>query len=89
MAFLFGRGLAAVWCGPQSNDAEVVAVNLTADVAAAHSALTGTRHAPYFSLGDARPYDLCPDRCWRCNAVQGETDVGLCAPCHADLTNPT
>jgi hypothetical protein len=26
-----------------------------------------------------------PEFCWRCDAKEAETDVGLCASCHVDL----
>jgi hypothetical protein len=92
MALLFSRGRVRAWFGPQSEAAEVanpVVYDHTADVAAAQAALTGVRHAPYINFGDARPYDLTPERCWRCDAAQGETDVGLCPTCHVALTTPT
>jgi hypothetical protein len=92
MALLFGRSRTRPALGPQSEAAEVVnpvIYDLTPDVAAGHAALTGLRHGTYFSFGDARPHDATPDRCWRCDAAQGETDVGLCARCHTALTNAT
>lgn len=37
---------------------------------------------------DTRPLDLFPDDCWRCDAREAETEVGLCLPCRADLEPP-
>ena len=100
MAFAgFHQGRTLAWVGPLTSEGapdladpdrhEVPVVEITADVAAAHAALTGVRHGTYFSFGDARPHDVNPNRCWRCDAARGETDVGLCARCHTALTNAT
>jgi hypothetical protein len=35
---------------------------------------------------DAFPYDFAADQCWRCDATESETNVGLCTPCHQALT---
>jgi hypothetical protein len=37
---------------------------------------------------DTSAFDSRPDSCWRCDAKQAETDVGLCTPCHGDLRTP-
>lgn len=36
-------------------------------------------------LEDWEPYDLDPDGCWRCEAVDAENDLGTCVACLADL----
>jgi hypothetical protein len=66
---------------------EMPVVEITVDVAAAQAALTGARHPSYFSFGDAWSHADNADRCWRCDAAEGETDVGLCAPCHQALVD--
>jgi hypothetical protein len=39
-----------------------------------------------YSYGaDTHAFDTRPENCWRCDAKQAETDVGLCTPCHGDL----
>lgn len=40
---------------------------------------------PPSTTQDAREIDRHPDRCWRCDDAWATRDVGLCAPCHADL----
>jgi hypothetical protein len=37
---------------------------------------------------DSASFDTRPENCWRCDAKQAETDVGLCTPCHGDLRAP-
>jgi hypothetical protein len=34
---------------------------------------------------DHTTFDARPDACWRCDAVEAATDVGLCNPCHSAL----
>jgi hypothetical protein len=34
---------------------------------------------------DQAKLDDSPDACWRCDARDGATDVGLCDPCHDEL----
>lgn len=35
---------------------------------------------------DQAVYDAHPDRCWRCDAVEADGDLGLCTSCRRDLT---
>lgn len=41
------------------------------------------------STRDQTALDLNPEACWRCDARQSSSDVGLCDPCHADLVGDT
>lgn len=34
---------------------------------------------------DAMSHDYGPDRCWRCDSSEAESEIGLCAPCLVDL----
>jgi hypothetical protein len=36
--------------------------------------------------GDQEANDSRPDACWRCDSTDAATDVGLCHPCHDNLT---
>jgi hypothetical protein len=41
-------------------------------------------------LADELTVDLRPDFCWRCDAAPGAEELlGLCGPCHQDLTQVT
>lgn len=55
------------------------------------SMLFGNRRAPSHQVpidDDEVPYDLRPNACWRCDASDATTEVGLCAPCNRELTEP-
>ena len=54
-------------------------------------ATVGLDTARTYSFGftatvDQNDYDFWPDICWRCDAVEATTDVGLCDDCRTDLT---
>jgi hypothetical protein len=85
-----------------STDDEVT-VTITADDSAAREALASAAEqarlwadtmATYYSLAArclgerSASFDSRLDWCWRCDAKQAETDVGLCTPCHGDLRTP-
>lgn len=41
-------------------------------------------YSPY----DDGTFDSRPEFCWRCDSTKATTDVGLCDPCHAVLSEP-